>query len=259
VTGAAVTNYHYATIADPEHPGCMWYYGDDGRLGAFAAADGLGCDATTLIDATMAPANSYCAGGAVSGWDELSLAGLALGGGVTAKVTLYDGNNPASLALKSDGITPFAQDLPVFSLPLTLGTGVGGLGIDYGTGPGQYLSLRIVLQFSGATDHTPWSQTPPPSVEVTWSGDSPQFCFQTRVATCDDPFITNQATAVTTASGGPIVNVAPDPPFSAIHVLDASCSLIAPDVPTLDALGLTLLAVLLAMVGGWRLWRRRKA
>ncbi len=211
---------HYTTIADPERPGCMWSYGDDGLLGSFEAADGSPCGSRTLVDTTVTPANSYCAGGDVSGWDKLSMAGLTLGAGVTATLTLYDGSNTTSLALKSDG-TPYALNLPVTSLPLSL----GGLGIGYGTGPGQYKSLRIVLQFNGVTNHTPWSNTPPPSVEVTWiGGGPPQFCFQTKVATCDGPVVTNQATAVTTsATGPPLNNVAPNPPFSAAHVLGAEC------------------------------------
>jgi hypothetical protein len=223
VMGNGITNQHYATIADPERPGCMWSYGNDGILGDFEAADGSPCNSTTLIDAAVAPANSYCAGGAVSGWDKLSVTGLALGGGVTATLTLYDGSNPASLARKSDG-TPYAQNFVVSALPLALGTAVGGLGIGYGTGPGSYQSLRIVLRFSGVTD-TPWSRTPPPSVEVTWFGGPPQFCFQTKVATCTGAVVTNQATALTTPSAGaPITNVSPNPPFSAAHVLGPSCT-----------------------------------
>jgi hypothetical protein len=222
--GPGVTDKHYATIADPERPGCMWYYGDDGKLGSFEAADGSACGATTLLDAIVTPADSYCAGGAVSGWDKLSVAGLALGGGVTATLTIYDGNNPTVLAKAASGI-PYAQNLAVTSLPVILGS--SGLNIGYGNllGLGQYKSLRIVLQFNGVTNHTPWTQTPPPSAEVTWFGDPPQFCFQTKVATCEGLLVTNQASAVTTpVVGAPFNNVAPSPAFSATHVLGADCT-----------------------------------
>jgi hypothetical protein len=220
--GGGVTNKHYATIADPERPGCMWYDGDDGKLGSFEAADGSSCATTSTLDTTVEPAKAYCAGGAVSGWDKLSVTGLALGGGVTATLTLYDGSNPANLALRSDGVTPYAHNLTVTSLPLTLGA--GGLGIGYGTGPGKYLKLRIVLQFSGITDPSPWTRTPPPYAEVNWIGDRPQFCFQTKVGTCAGQFVTNQATAVTTpSSGAPFTDLAPSPAFSAVHVLSPDC------------------------------------
>ena len=218
---SGVTTRHYATIADPERPGCMWYYGDDGKLGSFLAADGSACDSTTVVDTIVTPANSYCAGGTVSGWGRLSMSGLTLGGGITATFTLYDGSNPANLAVNASAV-PYAQNLPVASLPLTLGT--GGLGIGYGTGPGQYKSLKIVLQFKGVTNHTPWTNTPPPSVEVSWSGGPPQFCFQTKVATCSRAAVTNQATAVTTpATGAPFYSLAPQPAFSAAHVLGSEC------------------------------------
>jgi hypothetical protein len=220
---SSVTYQHYATIADPERPGCMWYYGNDGRLGSFEAADGSPCGGTTSLDTIVTPADSYCAGGTVSGWGTLSLAGLTLGGGITATLTIYDGSNPGNLALKSNNLTPYAQNLAVTSLPLNLGT--GGLGIGYGTGPGRYTSLRIGLQVNGVTNHAPWTQAPPPSVQITWLGGAPQFCFQTKVATCSGLVVTNQATAVTTpAVGSPISNVAPVPAFSATHALGEDCT-----------------------------------
>lgn len=217
VKGPNITKVHYETIADPERPGCMWSYGDDGILGSFKAADGSPCSSTTTLDKIVEPALSYCAGGIVSGWGQISVTGLTLGGGITATLTLYDGSHPTSLALQPNG-APYAQDLVVNSFPFSL------QGIGYGTGPGQYRSLRVVLTFNGISDPSPWSKTPPPSAEVTWAGDPPQLCFQTKVATCIGQFVTNQATAVTTpSSGAQITNMAPIPAFNAAHVLDPSC------------------------------------
>jgi len=156
---SGITASHYATIADPDRPGCMWYYGDDGKLGSFLAANGSACDSTTVVDTIVTPASSYCAGGAVSGWGKLSISGLTLGGGITATLTLYDGSNPANLAVNASAV-PYAQNLPVTSLPLTLGN------IGYGTAPGQYKSLRIVLQINGVSNHAPWTQVPPPNAEI---------------------------------------------------------------------------------------------
>jgi hypothetical protein len=222
---SGVTTRHYATIADPERPGCMWYYGDDGKLGSFLAANGSACDSTTVVDTIVTPASSYCAGGAVSGWGKLALSGLTLGGGITATLTLYDGSNPANLAVNASAV-PYALNLPVTSLPLTLGN------IGYGTAPGQYKSLRIVLQINGVSNHAPWTQVPPPNAEITWLGDAPQFCFQTKVATCSGPFVTNQAKAVTTPSAGPALNnLAPIPAFSAAHALGADCRPVNPCCP----------------------------
>jgi hypothetical protein len=215
-----VTNSHYATVADPGRPGCMWYYGDDGRLGSFQAANGMACSGSTTLDTTITPADSYCAGDSTKGWDKLSLMGLTLGGGITATLTLYDGNNPGQLAMLSG--VPYAQNLPIASLPLTLGS--TGLGIGYGIGNGNYTSLDVVLQFSGITSNAAWTQSPPPSVEVSWLGGPPQFCFQTKVATCDNGNVTNQASAVTKPASGPQINsVAPNPPFSVAHVTGADC------------------------------------
>jgi hypothetical protein len=212
---------HYATIADPERAGCLWYYGDDGLLGSFQAADGLPCGNGTSLNMTVTPASSYCAGGRVSAWDKLSVIGLTLAGGLTATLSIYDGLNPTQLALQAN-LTPYAQNLTVTSFPINLGA--AGLNIGYGTLPGQYKSLRFLLQFNGVTNHAPWSQTPPPNAEVTWIGDPLEFCFRTVVAGCEDPFVTNQAKAVTTpATGSPFNNVAPNPPFKATHLTGKDC------------------------------------
>lgn len=213
---------YYTTVADTERPGCMWYYGDDRKLGSFQASDGKACSGRTAIDFIVTPDASYCAGGTITGWDKLSVTGLTLGGGVTATLTIYDGNNPTTLAL-TGGLVPYAQNLPVTSLPLLLGA--GGLGIGYGNAAGQYKSLRVVLQFSGITSSAPWSMTPPPNAEVTWIGSPPQFCFRTKVVGCDDKAVTNQATAMTTPVSGPVLNnTAPNPPFSAAHLPGPGCT-----------------------------------
>ena len=222
--GFPVTNTpqrYYSTIADPERPGCMWYYSDDGLLGSFQATDGQPCGGRTTVDTTIAPALSYCAGGKVTGWDKLALYGLTVGGSITATLTIYDGSNPTQLAVNAGG-TPYAQNLPITTLPINLGA--GGLNIGYGNGPGQYTTLRFVLQFTGITSNAPWTQTPPPNIEVTWNGDPPEFCFRTTVAGCDGPFVTNQASAVTTpASGAPMTSLAPSPPFQATHLTGKDC------------------------------------
>lgn len=211
---------HYATIADPERPGCMWYYGDDGKLGSFLAANGKPCSGVTAIDTVITPSESYCAtNGTITAWGQLYLSGLTVGSGITATLTLYDGNNPNNLAKNASGIA-YAQNLPVTSFPVNL----AGLGIGYGSNLGQYTSLRVVLELGGITSNAPWTQTPPPSIEVTWAGGPPEICFQTRVATCETPVITNQATAVTTPFGGTaITSTAPTPVFSAAHDFGAGC------------------------------------
>jgi hypothetical protein len=223
--GTAVNEKHYTIIADPERPGCMWSYGDNGILGAFRAADGTACTGKTTVEATIAPTNSYCDVGTITGWDKLSVQGLTLTGGVTAKLTLYDGNNPKNLAVKSDG-TAYAKNRPT-TFPLTLGAGPGGLGIGYGTGAGQYQSLHLELEFSGITDNSPWQSTapnvtPPPSVNVSWIGDPPQFCFKTKVVSCE-PLVTNQASAFT-FNGTMFQSVAPAPAFSVPHQLGPECT-----------------------------------
>jgi len=223
VGGINITQTHYATIGDPERPGCMWSYGDDGKLGSFQAADHQPCGSKATSDTIITPSKSYCAtGGDISAWDKLYVSGLTLGGGITASLTLYDGNNPMNLAVNST-LAPYAQNLAVTSFPVTLGS--GGLGIGYGSAAGQYKSLRVVLTFSGLTSNAAWSQSPPPSIEVTWKGAPPEFCFRTKVATCEDPVVKNQATAVTTpVIGGVPINVsAPNPPFSATHLFGSDC------------------------------------
>lgn len=219
---AGVTQRHYATIADPERPGCLWSYGDDGKLTSFQAADGKPCSGRTSVVNVVKPTDAYCDGtGDVSAWDKLSLIGLTLATGMTATLTLYDGNNPANLAVNGSNV-PYAQNLLVSSFPLNLGP--GGLNIGYGTGAGKYTSLKVVLQFSGVATDTQWTQNVPPNVELSWVGAQPQFCFQTKVATCDTAPVTNQATAVTKPIGGvQITNTAPTPAFTAVHVLGTDC------------------------------------
>jgi len=223
VSGANITVRHYATVADQERLGCMWSYGDDGLLGSFQASDHLPCGSKAPVSMIVTPAKSYCATrGNITAWDKLYVSGLTLGGGVTATLSLYDGNNPTVPALDSGG-NPYAQNLSVTSFPVNLGT--GGLGIGYGTGLGNYTSLNVVLTFSGITSNAAWTQNPPPSIEVTWRGDPPEFCFQTTVVGCEDLVVKNQATAVTTpVGGGPVINdTAPNPPFSATHIVGADC------------------------------------
>ena len=214
------TSIHYATIADPDRQGCMWSYGDDGKLSAFLAADKKPCGTTTGVKVTITPSESYCAtGGNISGWDQLLLNGIAVGGGTTAILTLRDANG--NLAVQANGITPYAQNLAVTSFPLNLGS--GGLGIGYGNGPGQYTTLQVELTFSGLTGNAAWTQNPPPSIEVTWKGGPPEFCFRTKVVGCANPTVTNQATAVTTPFNGPAINSASNPPFSATHSFGGEC------------------------------------
>ncbi|MGZ5445236.1 MAG: DUF5979 domain-containing protein [Thermoanaerobaculia bacterium] len=220
LNGASVNQKHYTIIADPERPGCMWSYGDNGILGAFRAADGLSCSSSTTVEVTIAPKKSYCAGGTVTAWDKLSLQGLTLGNGVTATLSLYNGNSTSNLVVKSNG-TPYAQNLTVTAFPLILGS--GGLGIGYGSGPGQYTSLRIKLEISGITNTNPWKQSPPPNLNVSWIGAPPEFCFQTKVVSCG-PTVTNQALALTTLPGPKIhLAVAPAPAFSVPHALGKDC------------------------------------
>jgi hypothetical protein len=205
---------HYATIADPERPGCMWYDGDDGKIGAFSAFDGGPCGAHTLVETVVTPALSYCAGGRVTAWDKLSLYGLTLGGGVTVTLSIYDATT-GLLAVDASGVA-YANNVTLNSLPFNLGMG-------YGTGPGNYKSLKFVLQFNGITSSAPWTNTPPPHIEVSWAGDPPEFCFKATVATCEGP-VTNQATATTvTASGQTSTATAPNPPFSATHIPGKDC------------------------------------
>jgi hypothetical protein len=209
---------HYATIADRQRPGCMWFYGDDGRLGSFSAIDGKSCGSHLVVAPTITPADSYCAtDGDVSGWDKLYLNGITIGSGITATLSIFDGNHPGNLALNASG-APYAQNAAVTAFPFNLAN------IGYGTGAGAYTSLQFVLSFSGITNSTAWTQNPPPSLEITWKGAPPEFCFQTKVVGCDYPTITNQATAVTKPFGGTAINdTAPNPPFSATHTTAGEC------------------------------------
>ena len=224
VNGPHIAPEYYATIADPERPGCMWTYGDLplAVLGSFQASDGKACGSASTVAATITPARSYCAtAGNIQRWGSIFLNGITLGSGITATLTLYDGNNPTQLA-RDVSNNPYANNLPVTTFPISLAT--GGLGIGYGMLAGQYTSLRVVLQFSGFTSNAAWSQQPPPFIEVTWIGSRPEICFQTKVVGCENPTITNQATAVTTPfAGAPITNTAPNPPFSATHILGDAC------------------------------------
>lgn len=224
VNGPHIAPEYYATIADPERPGCMWTYGDLplAVLGSFQASDGKPCGSSSTVATTVTPARSYCAtSGNIQGWGSIFLNGITLGSGIAATLTLYDGNNPTQLARNTNNI-PYANNLAVTTFPLNLGA--GGLGIGYGTLSGQYTSLRVVIQFAGFSSNTAWSQQPPPFIEVTWIGSRPEICFRTTVAGCENPIITNQATALTTPAGGASITVtAPNPAFSATHILGDAC------------------------------------
>jgi hypothetical protein len=216
-TNVSGPNRHYATTADPQRPGCMWFYGDDGRLGSFSAIDGGPCSSHVTVAATIRPADSYCAtDGKISAWDKLYLNGITVGSGITATLSIYDGNNPSNYAVDAAG-NNYAKNLPVTNFPYVLPIG-------YGTAPGSYTSLRFELTFSGITSNAAWTQNPPPFIEVTWKGTPPELCFQTKVTGCDFPTITNQATADTTPAGAPVIHdLAPNPPFSATHTTGSDC------------------------------------
>ena len=169
-------------------PNCLVADGDGRQIKFFNAFTGGGCvgvsGPTTM---TVSPASYYCGTGASSfkAWGVLTIPGLVNGTYTNSTVTLRDQNNAI--------ITGFNA--------VTLAAG-GSLNLS--AIPTTVTSITATVTVNGVNDP---SGVVAGQVQITWVGDPPQMCFQTKApnVACDAAaplIVSNTANAVTTSASG---------------------------------------------------------
>lgn len=172
------TDYTYAT--DPS-TGCLWALGDHGQLFTFDGVTGANPCLRFITDLTVTPSTGYYCDGRtdhVRGWDAVTLDHTDPADYQTIRVTVEDGNGVP---------VPGYEDVDI--------TATGRLdisGIDFATHPTLHASVHAT-----ATNGDPWDANNTPIASMTFVGDAPQVCYQTRVdAGCPaTDRIDNEATA----------------------------------------------------------------
>ena len=180
------TNYTTRAVTSIA-PNCLVAVGHAGTIVRFNAITGGGCTGTSGPQTlTVTPLNSYCGSGAAGfrGWLSMSLPGLVTGTYTNSTVTLRDQNNTVipnfnNITLAANGTLNLAG-IPTTVTSITASVIVNGVNDPSGVVSGQ--------------------------IQIDWTGDPPQMCFQTTAPplACDAAAtnLTNNATAVTTSTGG---------------------------------------------------------
>lgn len=197
---SSTKNNDYATIQDDDNPGCAWTLGDEGTLYSYDMVSGatpcLRVKVSTTVDTRS---GYYCDGkdGHVDGWEKVTFTPPA---DPTDWVTLTAVVKDAGTGTVLKTIYLLSTD-PLYNAP-------GGIAdisdIDIVAHP------SLTVEFAGtAKNLDPWS-TPAsyPTATVTFKGDAPQFCYQTKIV--DDCKVTstyNEAVLTTTDLSGGVASV----------------------------------------------------
>lgn len=185
---ASLDNNDYGTIQDDDNPGCAWTLGDEGTLYSYDMASGASPCLRVRTTTTVDPRTGYyCDGktGHVQGWDAVSF------------TPAVDPTDWISL----QAIVRDAQTNAVIKTIDVLTQAPGGVAsiadIDIVAHP------AISVEFSGTAKNTdPWA-TKVPQAAVTFKGDAPQFCYQTKIVDdCKVTSTSNTATVTTVDLNG---------------------------------------------------------
>jgi hypothetical protein len=175
------TDHFYEAVADPYRDNCIWALGDAGVLRAFDAVTGGTCGQSTTISKAIGlvkPNLSYCDGKPHTfSWGQVSIVGLAVGTHYTLAGSTLTIKNASTSAV-------------IVSGPLT-GTTSSISGIASNV---NQLQVEVNLNLTPAGLALVNSGSSAAMVNVTWTADPPQICFQTTVA-CGAGAVTNQASA----------------------------------------------------------------
>ncbi|MEA2685437.1 MAG: hypothetical protein QOE93_632, partial [Actinomycetota bacterium] len=180
VNGGKTEDYGYAFDGQ-----CVFGLGNAGWLFSFDPVTGASPCSKTTATMTLDPSAFYCDGkpGHVQGYDSVSLEDIDLStvNFTTSSVTIRDGDGNVVGTFAFDPVTGEAD---ISSIPAT-------------TSPIE-ATLDIVL-LNGSS----FTATNHPRAVLSFVGDAPQMCFQTRVAAdCTATEVSNQATATYVPSGG---------------------------------------------------------
>lgn len=183
----------YGTIADDNVAGCAWALGDKGTLYSYDLASGASpCLRVRTITTVDTRTGYYCDGRTdhVQGWNDVSF---------TPAVDPVDW--VSLVAIVKDAST--GAVLKTIDLLTEAPGGVASISdISISAHP------AIAVEFAGTAKNVdPWD-TVFPQASVTFTGDAPQFCYQTKIVDkCDVTSTSNTATvtAVDLNGGAPSV------------------------------------------------------
>lgn len=181
-------NNDYATIADDDVAGCAWTLGDEGVLYSYDMATGSRpCLRVRTITTVDTRTGYYCDGktGHVQGWDEIAF------------TPAVDPTDWVSLvAIVKDATTG-----AVIKTIDLLTQAPGGIASISEISIVDHPALSV--EFAGTAKNVdPWA-TQYPQASVTFTGDAPQFCYQTQIVDkCDVTSTSNTATVTTVDLNG---------------------------------------------------------
>ena len=169
-------------------PNCLVADGDGAQILFFNGITGGGCSTVSApVSVTATPLNSYCGSGAAGfkAWGSLTLPGTVTTAYTNATITLKDQNNNVITGFNGVTLAP-------------------GASLSLATIPTSVTSITATVTINGINDPTGVTSA---QVAISWQGDPPQMCFQTRApdVACDAAaplMLSNTANAVTTSASG---------------------------------------------------------
>ena len=177
--------YPYTLRQDPYAPACLWEVGDAGIIQVISKNTGGSC-ADSEADVVVTPSAYYCDGGShSSAWTNISIEGVTSADYTNAQVTVLDGTGSIVPGFNAITIPNTQQTVDISSIPMS----------------GATTTLSVSVTLAGLRPGV----TPAPRVDVGFSGDPVQVCFQTTVpdaCPAAGATLSNTANVVTTGLDG---------------------------------------------------------